>query len=305
MFSYIIRRIGQTLIVIVIVSFIISSFVRLIPGDPARLLAGWEASEEAVQAIRKDLGLDKSILQQYIDYMWNILHGDFGKSYHYGTPVVQELAKRFPMTLLLASSGVLIAIFIGSLSGIIAALKRGSLLDQLSMVVSLVGVCLPSFWIGLMLILLFSVKLQWFPSTGAGTWKHLVLPSLTLGIYGAGFIARLTRSSMLDVLEKDFIKVARAKGLAEAAVVFKHALKNAFIPTLTIIGLQFGSFLGKAVLTETVFAWPGIARLTVTAVLQRDYLLIQGGVLWLAITFSVINLITDMLYAFLDPRIRF
>ena len=155
-----------------------------------------------------------------------------------------------------------------------------------------------------MLMLLFSVKLRWLPSAGAGTWRHLILPALTLGIFGAGFIARLTRSTMLDVLDKDFVKVARAKGLTEHVVIIKHALKNAFIPTLTIIGLQFGSFLGKAVLTETVFAWPGIARLIVTAISQRDYLLIQGGILWLAIAFSIINLITDVLYAFLDPRIR-
>jgi peptide/nickel transport system permease protein len=269
------------------------------------MLAGWEASDETVQEIRKDLGLTKPLLLQYIDYIWGILHGDFGKSYHYGTPVAEELGKRFPMTLLLASGGMFIAVFIGSFSGIVASVKRGSLLDQLSMVVALTGVCLPSFWIGLMLMFLLSVKLRWLPSTGAGSWKHLVLPALTLGIYGAGFIARLTRSSMLDVLNKDFIKVARAKGLSERAVIFKHALKNVFIPVLTIVGLQFGGFLGKAVLTESVFAWPGIARLIVTAVIQRDYLLIQGGVLWLAIAFSLINLATDILYASLDPRIRF
>jgi len=305
MVAYSIRRIGQALLVLVIVSFIVSSLVRLIPGDPARLVAGEEADEKTVEAIRKDLGLDKPLMIQYVHYLSDIIHGDFGHSYFFGTSVLKELSERFPRTLVLAFSGMLIATIIGGVSGVVAGVKRGTLVDQLSMAVALVGVCLPSFWIGLMLMYLFSLKLRCLPSAGFGTWQHIVLPATTMGIYGAGMIARLIRSSMLDVLNADYIRTARAKGVSERKVIVKHALKNALIPALTIMGLEFGSFMGKSVLVETVFAWPGIARLIVTAITQRDYPVVQGGILWLTATFAIINLVVDLLYGYLDPRIRY
>lgn len=305
MLAYVVKRSAQALFVLLIVSFIASTFMRLMPGDPASLLAGPEASDETIQAIREDLGLNKSLLTQYLLYLQGVFRGDFGTSYYFGTPVLEQLAERFPKTILLAVVGMLVAVAVGGALGVLAAANRGTLVDQLVMVIALLGVCLPTFWIGLMMMYVFAVKLRLLPAAGTGTWKHLILPGVTLGMYGAGLLARLIRASMLDVLSQEYITVARSKGLSDTVVILKHALRNALLPAITIIGMQFGAFLGKAALTETVFAWPGIARLIVKAVSERDYPLLQGGILWLAAAFSAINLLTDLFYGFLDPRIRY
>ncbi len=305
MHRYVLRRILQMVPVLLIVSFIVFVSVRMIPGDPARMIAGLEASEEVVQNIRQQLGLDQPILTQYVRFLQGLLTGDLGTSLYFKTPVFTELATRLPNTLKLAFSGTLFAALIGVTGGILSAVYRGSILDNVAIIFSLAGVSMPSFWLALLFIQLFSVKLGWLPSSGSGTWQHLVLPALTLGMYGAGRIARLTRSSMLEVLSADYVRTARAKGLANYIVIYKHAFMSAIIPVVTVIGLEFGGFLGKAVIAETVFAWPGVARLIVEAVLQRDFPLIQGGVLWLAFGFTLINLVVDVLYGFLDPRIRY
>jgi len=305
MLAYIIRRVALSFLVLFVVSVIVVMSLRLIPGDPARIIAGEHASEEVVRRIRHELGLNESLVVQYARYVYNAFQGDLGESYYYRRPVAKELAIRFPRTLQLAVGGVLVSAIVGTVFGIIAAVHRGSPVDQVVTGVSLIGVCAPSFWLALLLMLLFAVNLRWLPTGGVGSFKHLILPTLTLGIWGAGYIARLTRSTMVDVLSKDYIRVARSKGISENAVRYKHALRNAFIPTVTVVGLQFGGFLAEAVFTETVFAWPGIARLVVTAVMTRDYPILQAAVLYLAVSYSLINIGVDMLYVVLDPRIRY
>ncbi|MBO8141778.1 MAG: ABC transporter permease [Firmicutes bacterium] len=302
---YILRRILQMVPVLFAVSFLVFISVRLLPGDPARMIAGLEASEEVVQQIRHELGLDQPLLIQYVRFLGGILTGDLGTSLYFNTPVYEELAIRLPATLQLALVGTALAVVIGVLGGVLSAMYRGKWIDQLAIVLSLAGVSMPTFWLGILFIQFFSVQLGWLPSSGYGTWKHLVMPALTLGLYGAGRIARLTRSSMLEVLTADYVRTAHAKGLHPRAVVFKHAFLSAVIPVVTVTGLEFGSFLGKAVISESVFAWPGIARLIVDAVLHRDFPIIQGGVLWLALMFAGINVLVDVLYGYLDPRIRY
>jgi len=287
------------------VSFIVFVSVRLIPGDPARTIAGPEASDVAVAAVRKDLGLDEPLLQQYVAFLARGIRGDLGRSYYFRTPVTQEVLSRFPATAYLALAGLAMSIVLGMGLGALSAANRGRPIDRLALVLSTAGISLPSFWLSLLLIMLFAVQLNLLPAGGYGTWRHFVLPSLTLGLFGAGTVARLARSSILEVLEQDFVRTARAKGLPGSRVFFKHALKNALIPVVTVLGLQLGAFLSRAVVTETVFGWPGIARLTVSAVLSRDFPLIQGTVLWLALVFILANLAVDLLYSVLDPRLRY
>jgi peptide/nickel transport system permease protein len=294
-----------TVPVVIGVSVLIFLIIRLIPGDPAVAIAGIQATPEYIEQIRKELHLDRSLPVQYGIFVSKLVRGDLGNSTLTRRPVIVELKERFPRTIELTLIALFIASVVGITAGIISATKRYSLFDNMSMLVALFGVAAPVFWLALMLQLLFAVHLGWLPATGRGTLLHLILPSLTLGLATAGLIARITRSSMLEVLRQDFITTARSKGLAEKVIIYKHALKNALIPVVTIMGLQFGILLGGAVLTETVFAWPGVGRLLVDSILARDYPVVQGAVLVLAFSFVLINLLVELIYAFLDPRISY
>lgn len=305
MYQYIARRLILTIPVVIGVSIIVFSIIRMIPGDPARAIAGVQATPEFIQQVRERYALDRPLHVQYGLFVSGMVRGDLGRSTFSGRPVTTEIRERFPRTLMLASISLLIATVVGVSAGIVSATRRNSVFDNVSMLVALVGVAAPVFWLALMLQLLFSVQLRWLPATGLGTWRHLVLPSVTLGMASAALMARITRSSMLDVLRQEYITTARAKGLGERIIVYKHALKNALIPVVTVLGLQFGILLGGAVLTETVFAWPGVGRLLVDAILRRDYPVVQGTVLLLAFLFVLINLVVDVIYAFLDPRIHY
>jgi len=305
LYGYVIRRLLLAIPVLIGVSILVFAIIRFIPGDPARAIAGVHASPEYIEQVRRELLLDEGLHVQYYVYMTNLLQGDLGRSTFTNRPVTVELAQRFPNTMVLAVTAMVIASIIGMSAGIVSATKRYSLFDNFSMLAALVGVAAPVFWLGVMFQLLFSVQLGWLPSGGIGTWKHLVLPALTLGLATAALLARITRSSMLEVLGQDYITTARSKGLIERVVINKHAFKNALIPVVTVIGLQFGTLLGGAVLTETVFSWPGIGRLMVDSILARDYPVVQGAVLLLAVFFVMINLVVDIIYAFLDPRISY
>jgi ABC-type dipeptide/oligopeptide/nickel transport system permease component len=303
--QYLIRRLLIMIPVLLGISLIIFTIVRVIPGDPAVVLAGPHATKDVVDQVRVQLGLDKHPVKQYLLFIGNIFKGDLGTSNRTGLPVTREIMARLPYTLMLALASILVATVLGVTTGIIAGVKQNSKFDYLSMLVALFGLSMPVFWLGLMLMLLFSIKLGWFPSVGAESFKHLVLPAITLGANSTAIIARMTRSSMLEVIRLDYIRTARAKGLSEKVVISRHALKNALIPVVTVIGLQTGTLLGGAVLTEIVFAWPGIGRLLVEAILSRDYPVVQGVVLLVATMFIFVNLIVDILYSYLDPRIRY
>jgi len=303
--TYLVRRLLLTVPVLLGVTFIIFAMVRMIPGDPAQVIAGEQATRETVETVRRSLGLDRPLLLQYVHFLGDLVRGDMGRSTRSLRPVAQELADRFPNTIELTLAGMLVASLIGVVAGVVSATRQNRWPDTLSMVVALAGVSMPVFWLGLMLILLFSVKLGWLPPVGRGSWAQLILPALTLGAASAAILARMTRSSLLEVLRQDFITTARAKGLAQRAVIYKHALKNAMIPVVTVMGLQFGTLLSGAVLTETVFAWPGLGRLIVESILARDYPVVQGAVLLAALSFVFVNLVVDLLYSVLDPRIRY
>lgn len=292
------------LIALLGVSLIIFMSVRMVPGDPARLIAGTEASESDIAAVRERIGLTDSLPVQYARYMRGLLTADMGRSLRNNQPVTEILAARLGPTLQLAAASLVVAVVIGLLSGVIAAVRRGTLIDIGSMVLALLGASMPSFWLGLLLILLFSVTLRWFPTGGDESLRHLVLPAITLGAGNAAIIARLVRANLLEVLQQDFIRTAKAKGLPPSRVLVWHALRNAMIPTVTILGLQWGTLLAGSVVTETVFAWPGLGRLLIDSVTVRDYPVIQGAVLVFALVFMVTNLLVDVAYAVLDPRIR-
>jgi ABC-type dipeptide/oligopeptide/nickel transport system permease component len=303
--QYIIRRLLIMIPVLFGISLIIFTIVRVIPGDPAVVLAGPHATKDVVDQVRVQFGLNQHPVKQYLLFIGNMLKGDLGTSNRTGLPVTKEIMARFPNTLLLAFASILVATVLGVTTGIIAGVKQNSKFDYLSMLIALFGLSMPVFWLGLMLMLLFSIKLGWFPAVGAESLKHLILPAITLGANSTAIIARMTRSSMLEVIRLDYIRTARAKGLKETVVISRHALKNALIPVVTVIGLQTGTLLGGAVLTEIVFAWPGIGRLLVEAILSRDYPVVQGVVLLVATIFIFVNLIVDILYSYLDPRIRY
>lgn len=305
MARYAAKRILQTLPILFGVSIIIFLFLRMIPGDPARLMAGPDATAEDIELVRRDLGLDRPPLQQYIEYMTRALHGDFGRSMVTGRPVVDEIKDRLWPTLELAAVSIAIAILIGLVAGVLSAVRRNTWIDYLAMFVSVLGISVPAFWLGLMLMYVFAVGLRWLPPFGYGTWQHFVLPAITLGAGAAAYIARFARASMLEVLGQDYIRTARAKGVYEAKVNFSHALKNALIPVVTVTGLQFGFLLGGTVVIESVFAWPGIGRLLVDAVNARDYPVVQTLMLLFALQFVTVNLAVDLLYAVLDPRVSY
>jgi peptide/nickel transport system permease protein len=286
------------------VTILVFAIVHLLPGDPARILAGDFATDDVVAELRARWQLDRPLPVQYAVYLGHLLRGDLGRSTVTALPVSTDLGERFLRTLELAAAAIALSAVIGILAGIVGATHRSSPIDYLATVLALTGVSTPIFWSGLILILLFSVQLEWLPAGGTGTLRHLVLPALSLGLFGAGVIARQTRSSMLDVLHAEYVKTARSKGLSERVVVYKHALKNALIPVLTVLGDQFGRMLGGAILTETVFAWPGMGRYLIDAILMRDYPVIQAIILVFATSFVVINLLVDVSYGLVDPRVR-
>src|SRR5690554_5982491 len=279
--------------------------VRLAPGDPAVMLAGEMADAETVERIRERFGLNDSPAVQFQRFIGGVFQGDLARSTRTNRLVTEDLADYFPNTLELALAAIVFALVVGIGLGVASALKPNTWVDALAMILALIGVSMPTFWFGLLAIMYFSVELQWFPVAGRGTLAHLVLPAITLGVSSTGIIARMTRSAMLEVLGQDFVRTARAKGAPQRSVVGKHALRNAMIPVITVGGLEFGSLLAGAVITETVFTWPGIGRLLVQSILARDYPVVQGAVLLIAVSFIVINLLVDLLYGLVDPRIRY
>ncbi|MEE2708699.1 MAG: nickel ABC transporter permease [Gemmatimonadota bacterium] len=303
--KYVLRRLLHVVPVLLGVTLITFSLLHLIPGDPAQILAGPDASAADIAAMREAMGLNKPLVVQYLDYLTGLFQGDMGRSMSTGRPVLDELLDRFPNTVILAIAGVGVAVFLGVPVGVVAAIRSRTLVDHGSMVFALLGISAPAFWLGFMLMMIFSVQLGWLPSAGYRTPAHLVLPALTLGTGAMAIVARMTRSSLLEVLRQDYVNTARAKGLREVVVICKHALRNAMIPTTTVVGLSFGSLLGGAVLTEMVFAWPGLGRLIVYAIGIRDLPVVQGAVLLLALTFVLVNLAVDLLYGLIDPRVRY
>jgi ABC-type dipeptide/oligopeptide/nickel transport system permease component len=298
------RRLLATALALLGTSIVVFSMIHLIPGDPALMIAGLEAGPEVVERIRKDLGLDRPLATQYASFLWNALQGELGRSIRTGLPVATEILDRFPHTLGIALGGMALAIVLGLGSGIVAAMNHNRFWDGFTRVVSLLAVSTPSFWLGLMLMLLFSLWLGWLPSIGIRTPLHFVLPILTLGASSGGVISRMTRSAMLEVISQDYVRAARARGERERVVILRHALKNALIPVISIAGLRFGNLLAGTVLVESVFAIPGVGRLLVDAVLWRDYPTLQGTMLFVAGLFVLVNSFTDVLYGAVDPRIR-
>ena len=302
--GYLTRRLLLAIPVLLGVTLLSFSILRLVPGDPAQLLAGEEATEEQVAHIRHEYGLDRPILVQYAIFLRHVATGDLGISYRNRTPVAELLAERFAFTLQLAVLSIVVATLLGVMMGVFAAARQGSALDTLSMLGALAGISTPVFWLGLIAILVFSVQLHILPAGGSGSLVHLVMPSLVLGAGSAAMMARLTRGVMIEALGQDYVRTARAFGVAERKVLLIHALRNALLPVLTVFGLQFGNMLGGAVLTESVFALPGMGRLVVDSIFARDYPVVQGGILLAATTFVLVNIATDLLYTVLDPRLR-
>ncbi len=302
---YVLRRLALAIPTLLGVTIVVFLLVRIIPGDPARVIAGLLASEDEVQRIRVELGLDRPIHVQYGIFLNHLLRGNLGKSAATRAPVTEEIGTRLRATIQLAISSIVVATAAGLAAGIVSATRQYSTLDFTVMTVALFGVSIPVFWLGIMLMLLFSVTLHWFPAGGYGTPAHLVLPTVALAAFSVAIIARMTRSSLLEALGQDYVRTARAKGLGGRVVVLRHALKNALIPVLTVAGLQFGALLSGAILTETTFAWPGMGRLLVNSISARDYPVIQGIALIFAVVFTVVNLTVDLLYAYVDPRIHY
>jgi peptide/nickel transport system permease protein len=305
MFSYLIRRVLLTVPLALGVVFVVTVTFDLIPGDPAALILGEFATPQAIAELRTSLGLDRSLPVRYVAYVGDILRGDLGRSIRDRRPVTDILGETFPYTLLLAFAAIALVLVVGIPLGVAAASRPGSWVDNVIRVASLAGLSMPVFWTGLVFIVLFSVNLRWFPVSGTGTWRHLVLPAVTLALPSIAVVARMTRATVLEVLREDFIRTARAKGVAAPSVLYKHTLRNALIPVVTVLGLQLGQMLGGAVLTETVFAWPGVGRLTVFAIFNRDFVLMQGLVLVLAMLYVFVNLLVDISYGLIDPRVAY
>jgi len=303
--QYTLRRILTAFPSVLGVMIIVFAMVRLAPGDAAQNLAGEFADPQTIELIRERFGLNEPQHVQFYRFVTGVLQGDLGTSTRTYRPVTADLANFFPNTIELALGAIFVALLFGIPAGILAAMRPNSAFDLTVMIGALIGVSMPVFWFGLLAILIFSVQLGWFPVAGRGTLMHLLLPAITLGLSSMAIIARMTRSSMLEVLNQDFIRTARAKGLFGSAVVMKHALRNALVPVVTVIGLQFGALLAGAVITETVFSWPGIGRLLVDSIRARDYPVVQGSVLLIAVSFIFVNLVVDLIYGFIDPRIRY
>lgn len=301
---YVARRLAQAILVVLGVSLVVFVVIRL-SGNPAYLMLSPNATEAERAKLVRDLGLDRPVLVQYATFLRQAVAGDFGRSLRYNQPALPLVLERLPATLQLTAAALIVSLLIAIPAGIAAALCRKTVFDSLTMLAALFGQSMPVFWLGIMLILLFSVRFHVFPTSGSGGFEHLVLPALTLGLYSTARVTRLMRAGMLDVIGQDYVRTAWAKGLPGRTVVLKHALRNTLIPVVTIVGLELGTLLGGAVITETIFAWPGIGRLAVTAIFQRDYPLVQAVVLVTALVFVACNLVVDLAYAWLDPRIRF
>lgn len=299
------KRLLQLIPVLLGVLLVTFAVTRFTPGDPATLLAGEDATEAMIEAARVRLGLNQPVPVQFGLYVLRAVQGDLGTSYILGRPVTQLIGRALFFTGQIAGLALVFTIVIGVPLGIVSAVRRDSAIDAVARIVSLIGVSIPNFFFGLLMILLFSLQLGWLPSFGTGSWRHLILPAFTLGTFSIGLVARLTRASMLDTLGQDYIRTARAKGLAGWAVVYKHGLRNSAIAIVTILGLNLGNLLAGSVLTESVFAFPGVGRLLVTSIFQRDYATVQGAILVIAVVYVVVNLLVDLLYAAVDPRIRY
>jgi len=287
---------------VLVITFAVTRFT---PGDPAEIMAGLEATPEAVASIRAELGLDEPIVTQFAIYLGDVLRGDLGRSYFLGRDVTELIGEALPRTALLALVALVFTTLVGIPAGIVSAVRRDSWVDGAARGTALVGVSIPPFFAGLLAILVFSYYVRWFPSFGSGTWKHLVLPGVTLGLFSTGLVMRLTRATILDVLNEDYIRTARAKGLSERSTLYVHALRNAAIPVVTILALQLGGLLSGTVLTETVFSYPGIGRLLARSIFERDYPVVQGLILLISMTYVVVNMLADVVSLLIDPRIRY
>jgi peptide/nickel transport system permease protein len=305
MLRYLFRRLLLTVPVLLGVATLVFALIHLVPGDPAQAMLGDGASHEEVLRLQHTLGLDRPLLTQYRSFLVGIAHGDLGTSFRYNTPVTAQIREKFPNTAALALAAMLVAVVIAIPLGIVAAVYRGTLIDHAAMTLALLGICMPNFWLGPLLAILFAVRLGWLPVSGIGGLSHLVLPAITLGAALAAILARMTRASVLEELRELYVLAARARGLSGTRAVVRHAFRNSLIPIVTIIGLQFGAVLTGTIITESIFAWPGIGRLLIQAINFRDYPLVQGCILFISVTYVAMNLVTDLTYGFLDPRIRF
>jgi peptide/nickel transport system permease protein len=313
MANFLVRRLITTLLVMLGVSFIVFMIIHLVPGDPVRIMLGLQADQAKVEEIRHLMGFDRPILIQYLDWLWRALQGDLGQSFITSQSVSEAVWERFPATMSLALAALLIGLVIALPAGIISALRPNSPIDYVAMFFSQVGVSIPDFWLGIMFILIFSLALGWLPPSGYispfedfGEWlRHLIMPAMTIGLITASIITRFVRSAMLESLHQNYVRTAHAKGIPNASVIIHHVLRNAAIPIVTIVGLQMASLLGGVIIVEIIFAWPGLGRLALDAVTRRDYPMVQGAVLLVALTFAVVNVIVDIMYAYLDPRVRF
>lgn len=305
MATYIRRRLLQSVIVVFGVSVLVFFLLRLAPGDPVLMLLAESAGPEQIAEARAKWGLDKPIYVQYGVFLSRAVRGDLGNSLFFQQPALEVLMERMPATLQLSAVALFFSLSIAIPVGLLSALKRDTIWDYLGTNLAMLGQALPPYWLGIMLILIFSVALGWFPTSGRGTWKHLVLPAITLGSVLMALITRLVRSGMLDVLSEDYVRTARAKGLPERTVIIRHALRNILIPLVTVIGLQLGALFGGAVITESIFAWPGVGRLALQAISARDYPLVQASVLVISVVYVFLNLAVDLIYVYLDPRIRY
>jgi peptide/nickel transport system permease protein len=303
--AYVLRRLWQSALTLVGVSVLVFVILRVVPGDPAKMLLPDGAPQSAVDEVNRQLGLHEPLYVQYGLFLQSVFRGDFGQSFQYRAPALRVVVERLAATVQLALAALLITVGVGVSLGIVAAVRRGTGYDYASTVLAVLGQSLPNFWLGIMLILLFGVALRWLPTSGFESWRHLILPAVTLAAFPMALVARLTRSSMLEILGRDFIRTGRAKGLAERAVILRHALRNAAVPLLTVLGLQIGTLLGGAVITESVFAWPGMGKLVVDAIFFRDFPVVQTVLILSATIFVVINLLVDLLYTVIDPRIRY
>jgi ABC-type dipeptide/oligopeptide/nickel transport systems, permease components len=305
MIKYILKRVLYLIPVMLLVTLIVFFLMSITKGDPARIVVGESASLEEVEAMREQMGLNDPFLLRYARYVRDLFfHGDLGNSYKSGLPVMAEITSALPSTIKLSLAAIVIAILVGIPIGIISATKQYSFFDNFTMILGLIGISMPVFWLGLLLILLFAVKLKWLPPSGLTSFKHVILPAFTLGTQSIAVFARMTRSSMLEVIRQDYIRTVRAKGQKESRITLDHVLRNALVPIVTVVGIQFGNLLGGAVLCETIFSINGVGRLMVNAIKQRDFPVVQGGVLFISLAFCLINLLIDILYAFLDPKIK-
>lgn len=305
MLRFVARRLALTIPVLLGVATLVFALIHLIPGDPAQAMLGEAAPQADVDALRRQLGLDRPLLAQYGDFLAGAITGDLGTSLRTGTPVSTQIAERLPATFELALAAMLVALALALPLGIAAATWRGTFVDQAAMTLALAGMSIPNFWLGPLLAIVFAVELGWLPVSGRGGVEHLVLPALSLGLALAAMLARMTRASLLEELREPYVRAARARGVSRMRAVMAHAFRNSLIPIVTIVGLQFGAVLTGAVITETIFSWPGIGRLLIQSIGFRDYPLVQGCILLIAVTYVAVNLLTDLAYGFLDPRIRY